>query len=259
MAGIDYDALAAAYATNRAVYSPVLLPLVAAAQSRPTPQILEVGCGTGNYLGALTAAMECTGWGIDPSAAMLDVARARHPRLRLCQGRGEMLPFAAASFTLLFSVDVVHHVPRVDLYFREAHRLLALDGLICTATDSERIIATRQPLAVYWPQTVASELQRYHPIERLRGWMTAAGFSELREELVEHPYQLNNIQAYRDRAFSTLRLISDDAWRTGLARMEHDLTQGPIPCVARYVLLWGRKRAGVRPLGAASPASASPW
>jgi ubiquinone/menaquinone biosynthesis C-methylase UbiE len=241
MTQINYDALAADYAANRSVYPCLVLPLVSAARQPTVQEVLEVGCGTANYLGAITAAAGRAGWGIDPSAQMLAVAGTRYPALRLCQSRAEALPFAPGRFDLVFTVDVIHHVPYADLYFGEAYRLLARGGLICTATDSERIIATRQPLAVYWPETVASELQRYHPISRLRDWMAASGFTAVREELVEHHYALTSIQAYRDRVFSALRLISEDAWRGGLARMERDLAQGPIACVARYVLLWGTK------------------
>lgn len=202
-------------------------------------RVLEVGCGTGNYGGALRQAPGAYLAGVDPSAGMLALAQGRG--LDLAAGRGEALPFATASFDLLFTVDVVHHMADVPALFREAHRVLRPGGLLGTATDSERIIATRQPLAVYWPETVAVELQRYHPIAALRTWMETAGFDDLHEEQVEQPYQLTDPGPYQQRAYSTLRLISDEAWRRGLARLEADLARGPVACVARYLLLWGRR------------------
>jgi hypothetical protein len=71
--------------------------------------------------------------------------------------------------------------------------------------------------------------------------MECAGFSELVEGIVELPYQLTEIQAYRDRSFSALHLISDGAFQRGLERLERDLGQGPIQCVSRYALIWGTK------------------
>jgi hypothetical protein len=52
---------------------------------------------------------------------------------------------------------------------------------------------------------------------------------------------LSDIQAYRDKAFSALLLISEAAFQRGIERMEQDLSTGPIPCVSRYLLLWGTK------------------
>jgi hypothetical protein len=71
--------------------------------------------------------------------------------------------------------------------------------------------------------------------------MAEAGFGAVEDTVVEFAYLLSDIQAYRDKAFSSLHLISDRAFRAGIARMEGDLRDGPIPCVSRYLLLWGRK------------------
>jgi hypothetical protein len=38
-----------------------------------------------------------------------------------------------------------------------------------------------------------------------------------------------------------LHLISEEAYRDGLERMERDLEVGPIHAVARQVLVWGAK------------------
>ena len=150
--------------------------------------------------------------------------------IRGCQGRAEAIPLATAAAGLLFSVDVIHHVRAVPAYFAEARRVLRPGGLICTATDSEEIIATRRPLATYWPETVPSELERYHPISRLRQWLEGAGFQGVRDEEVEFAYLLHDAEPYRRRAYSTLQRIDDEAWRRGLARLEADLQRAPVPC-----------------------------
>lgn len=234
---MNYDRLAADYAATRQVHPGIMAQLAGAIRSTGAQAVLEVGCGTGNYAAALQAATPASVWGVEPSAGMLDYARAAG--VMGCQGMAEALPFCAGAFDLVFTVDVVHHMQDVPRYFAEARRLLRGGGLLCTATDSERIIATRQPLAVYWPQTVASELERYHPIGRLRGWMDAAGFTDGREEEVEFAYGLRDAEPYRRRAYSTLQRIPDAAWQAGLARLEADLLRGPVQCVARYTLVWG--------------------
>jgi hypothetical protein len=71
--------------------------------------------------------------------------------------------------------------------------------------------------------------------------MEQVGFGQVTEELVEFHYQLTDVQAYQDKAFSALHLIPEGAFQRGIERMERDLRSRPIPCVSRYVLLWGTR------------------
>jgi ubiquinone/menaquinone biosynthesis C-methylase UbiE len=239
MPTIDYDHMAQAYARHRGIHPGVLAALCAAATS--SSRVLEIGCGTGNYIAALQAEVGCPCWGVDPSAEMLAQARARRTAARLIQGRGEQLDLDPSSFDLLFSVDVIHHVADHAAYYREACRVLAPGGRLCTVTDSAWIIRHRQPLSTYFPETVPRELARYPRIAALRAHMVAAGFDDLEERTVEYAYLLHDVGAYRARIFSALHLIPEDVFRHGLARMERDLAQGPIVCTPRYTLLWGTK------------------
>ena len=83
------------------------------------------------------------------------------------------------------------------------------------------------------------ELQRYPPVPTLLEEMARAGFVEPRLVEVSRDFDLDEIQAYRDRAFSSLHLIEEDAFRRGISRLEADLARGPIPCVSLYTMIWG--------------------
>ncbi len=68
----------------------------------PPASLLDVGCGTGQFSDRFrTAGFDVTG--IDPDAAMLRVARTRHPG-RYVQGDALQLPFADASFDACIAV-----------------------------------------------------------------------------------------------------------------------------------------------------------
>jgi ubiquinone/menaquinone biosynthesis C-methylase UbiE len=210
--------------------------------------ILEVGCGTGNYITALTALTGCRGWGIDPSVEML--ARAQRQlethssaaTVQLSTGQGECLGVPHREFDLVYSVDVIHHVRDREAYLNQAHHALKSGGQICTATDSEWIIRHREPLATYWPETIEVELARYPRIPYLERLYQEAGFEGIQRASVEHRAALVNARAYRDKAFSSLHLISESAFQRGLARLEHDMSSGSVSHVSRYTLLWGTKR-----------------
>lgn len=236
---LDYDTLAADYARHRQVHPGVLRALIATGGITAASRVLEVGCGTGNYLHAVRDLTGCEAWGIDPSAEMLARARERGDGVTLLRGRAERLPVPDAAFDLVFSVDVIHHVSDRPAYVAEARRALRPGGRICTATDSHDDIPRRIPLSTYFPEIVAVELARYPAIPTLRAEMAQAGFTDLHEDHVELRYDLTNAQPYRDRAFSSLHLIDHDAFARGLARMEADLARGPITGRSLYTLLWG--------------------
>lgn len=236
---LDYDQLAAEYARHRRVHPGVFQALAEVAA--PEDRVLEVGCGTGNYVIALQERLGCACKGIDPSRKMLSQARARSEIIDFRQGYAEQLSFEPHSFDLVFSVDVIHHVGDRQAYLNEAYRVLAPRGRLCTATDSAWIIRHRQPLSTYFPETVEPELARYPRIAELRAQMAQAGFDGITEHTVACSYRLYDIQIYRDKAFSALHLISDEAFRRGIERMEHDLRDGQIECTPRYTLLWGHR------------------
>jgi ubiquinone/menaquinone biosynthesis C-methylase UbiE len=235
---MDYDNLAREYALHRQVRPGVLASLLKTSALNATSSVLEVGCGTGNYIIAIQEAIGCACHGIDPSEEMLTRARGRSSQVRFATGRAEKLDFESAAYDLIFSVDVIHHIEDRAVFYREAFRLLKPGGKVCTATDSEDIIRRRQPLANYFPETVEPEIARYPRIADLRRMMEQAGFGSIIEERVEHQFATNNIQAYRDKAFSSLYLISTEAFNRGIQQMEADLKTGPIQVVSRYLLLW---------------------
>jgi ubiquinone/menaquinone biosynthesis C-methylase UbiE len=236
---LDYDQRVSEYARHRTTHPGVVNELLASGHFAPEVRVLDVGCGTGNYAAALTKATGCRVSGIDPSRRMLDRARDAARWDSLVAGSAESLPFPPDSFDVVMSTDVIHHIGNRDAYFSEAARVLRSQGHIVTVTDSHDDIPRRRPLSSHFPETVSVELQRYPPVPQLLEEMTRAGFVEPRVVGVSRNYELTDIQAYRDRAFSSLLLIDDEAFHRGIDRLEADLARGPIACVSLYSVIWG--------------------
>jgi SAM-dependent methyltransferase len=238
---VDYNRIASEYSRYRKVHPRVLAELIRLSAVGKNSRVLEVGCGTGNYAVALGALAGCKLWAIDISDEMLSRAKHRSAGITFMLGRAEKLDFPPVFFDLIFSVDVIHHLSSQTDFFTEAYRVLSTGGKICTVTDSEWIIRHREPLVVYFPETVDIELKRYPRMEDLRRTMVQVGFRDIKEIRVEFSYELHDAQAYRDKAFSSLHLIPKAAFDRGIERMERDLKRGPIRCLSRYALLWGTK------------------
>jgi SAM-dependent methyltransferase len=238
---VGYDGLAPEYARYRRLHPGVLGKLVSTGAVKKSSAVLELGCGTGNYIVTLESLVGCRGWGLDKSESMLARARERSVTITFTADSSERLDFRPDFFDLVFSVDVIHHVVNRPHYFREASRVLKPGGKICTVTETDWMIRTRKPLSEYFPETVEVELRRYPRLPEIRELMDRVGFGQIHEGTVEFPYQINSAGPYREKVYAALQLIGEVAFQRGLSRLEQDVRRRPIPCLSRYVMLWGTK------------------
>jgi SAM-dependent methyltransferase len=170
---------------------------------------------------------------------MLEVARSNpgSSGLTMEQAPAERLPFGDALFELVFSVDIMHHIGDRTAAAREAFRVLRPGGRYVAATDSHEDIANRVPIASHFPETVPHELKRYPPIETVIDELRNANFEDVTTEHVAFDYALTDLTPYRERAFSALRLLTDEQWKSGLAKLERELENGPIPARSLYTMV----------------------
>jgi len=107
------------------------------------PRSLEIGCGTGYFtLNLIQAGVVRDAVCTDISPGMLSVLRANARRLGLSVSTvvsdAEDLPFADASFDLVFGHAVLHHLPSLERAFSEFHRVLRPGGTLAFAGEPSR-------------------------------------------------------------------------------------------------------------------------
>jgi SAM-dependent methyltransferase len=107
-------------------------------QFRPKGTVLDVGCATGFFLKAATAA-GYSAYGVEFSPFSAGVAQGRFGKDRVFQGILEDCPFAPGSFDVITLSDLLEHVRDPLKVLGAARRLLKEDGILMImtpATDS---------------------------------------------------------------------------------------------------------------------------
>lgn len=239
--GLDYNQIATSYASHRRASPAVVSHVAGRLGNLAIESILELGCGTANYLLALTSELGVHGTGFDRSAGMLLRHTPESSRIRLLQADAQqILPFGDAAFDLAFSVDVIHYIPELISFFERVKRVLTPGGTVLTITDSEQDIRNRT-MARYFPEIVPVEIERYHSIDRIEEAMQSAGIISTAVSHVERRIDLDPImiEKFRNKAYSALRLIPESAFQRGMARLEKDACNGPLTGVEVYTCVWG--------------------
>jgi ubiquinone/menaquinone biosynthesis C-methylase UbiE len=100
-------------------------------------RLIDVGCGTGDNIGALVEATRCSAVGTDLSLYALQHApRSSTGSSRVSMAFGEWLPFPDASADVLTCMDVIEHVDDDERVLREFLRVLRPGGVVLLTTSA---------------------------------------------------------------------------------------------------------------------------
>lgn len=125
----------------------VEIPLMTRALGLPRGgRVLEIGCGRGVGLGALSAALRPSLLvGLDVDAALLAEARRRlaleRVPARIELGDARALPFGDASFDLVIDFGTCYHIAGASAALRQIVRVLAPGGLFVSETVSSQLLS----------------------------------------------------------------------------------------------------------------------
>jgi SAM-dependent methyltransferase len=143
--------------TRTHVLDPVMTDRIA---GRGFASALDVGCGEGRFC-RIMREHGIAPVGIDPTCALLDVARQRDPAGDYRRGRAEDLPFPNEQFDLVISYLSLIDIADVERAIAEMARVLKSDGTLLIANLNS--FATAAPPG--WVRNDAGKAIHCHPVD----------------------------------------------------------------------------------------------
>jgi SAM-dependent methyltransferase len=192
-------------------------------------RVLEVGCGTGQWLALM---QDCEGrYGLDYSGGMLAKARRKDGSLRLIQGTAMHLPFCKHAVGFVFCVHALHHFDNPATFIREAYRVIDSGGALAIIGMDPQTERDRWYLYDYFPGTYENDLGRYPSGVEILGWMKEAGFVKCDRCIVARITrnfvggEVLGDPILQKNGTSQLALLTGEAFETGMARIRKALQE----------------------------------
>jgi len=164
-------------------------------------EVLDVGCGVGNYHGLLTPHFSKLS-GIDVSPACIETARKRNLSVVYKIYDGKTLPYDSGSFGLVYTICVLHHVPpqNWENFAKEMRRVLKPGGLALVFEHNPRNPLTMRAVN-NCPFDEDAVLLRSEETERL---LRQAGFQDVRSKFILSVPAANRFLRRVDGLFSAM-------------------------------------------------------
>jgi ubiquinone/menaquinone biosynthesis C-methylase UbiE len=201
---------------------------------------LDIGCGTGNYLEALTN-LGIQYYGVDPSATMLAEARKKNMDVPLLQAGAEDIPLPDNMFDGATATFTLHHWPDKVKGLAGVNRVLK--------PGAKLVLLSFTPLQMkgywlnhYFPQMMQRSWELLPDIEGMERWLNQAGFDLVgtekyfvQDDLQDHFLYSNKRRPeqylrpeVRNGASSFTAFSTPEEVNSGLAQLETDITSGRI-------------------------------
>ena len=204
--------------------------LKAVLPSAPVGRCLDLGCGTGRFTAALAQTFGCPVVGVEPSEAMLTVARSEViPGVEWKQGTAEDIPLASESIGLVFMSQVFHHLNQPQEALREVHRVLTPGGYLLIRNGTEENNEETEWLRCF-PEALEIDRGRMLTRRALGETVCRRPFDLLTQQTFRQLFAPSYKEYYRkvgQRGLSSLLAISDDAFERGMERFREWVEEQP--------------------------------
>jgi len=224
----DYSKIAETYNQSPTRHSiPPDVNIQGLLKQKKTVRVLDVGCGTGNYLFKQQEYFKDKGnvewYGIEPSEAMynvlMDNVGDRNITVKLAGA--EAIPFDQFSFDYVICNHSYHHFTDKEKAFGEIYRVLLKRGVFYINTIHPYDMK-KSWVYQFFPAVYAQDILRFYTHDDLFEAMEMTGFrTKTEKRIFTFRRDMKEIQEEaRLRNYSQLHLISDTEFEAGLVAIE---------------------------------------
>jgi ubiquinone/menaquinone biosynthesis C-methylase UbiE len=199
--------------------------------SRPK-KILEIGCGTGQWLSEL----ECYNAekiGVDSSIGMLREAKKNSKKLNLICADANSLPFSEKRFDMIYCVNAIHHFKDKKEFINAAANLLEQNGTLSIVGVSPHNKNDKWYIYNFFEGVYEKDLLRFPSFEDVMNWMKDAGLKQITRSNAECVVNdmigrdVFNDNFLRKDQSSQLSVLSEKEYQLGIHKIEHALEINP--------------------------------
>ena len=138
---------------------------------QPDDHVLDIACGNGRLLNMFARQYQFNGYGVDIADQMVEQAKKLNPDMHFSVGNCEQISLPDQSCDVITVCAAYHHFPHVDLFAREAFRLMKTGGSIYIAevyypsvvrllTNPFMPLLNKGDVKTYSPTAIVSTLEK---------------------------------------------------------------------------------------------------
>lgn len=243
MQTVNYDSISKIYDDVRRADLDLIQHFLNALDMNSSTRVLDLGCGTGNYLDLFQRVSVGQFYGVELSIEMGLKASHKNNHIAITTGNAYNIPFHDSCFDFAYMTDVIHHISDYGQMFDELSRIMKPNKQVCIVTQSHQQIEKR-PIANFFPDTIRIDQARYPQIDDIVQSATSFELQKIIAIQEQDPITLgiDFLELVHKKGFSMLHLISDSAYARGLKQLKLALKQGDIEATqAGSTLIWLQK------------------
>jgi ubiquinone/menaquinone biosynthesis C-methylase UbiE len=194
--------------------------------------ILEVGCGTGQWLSKLDC-YDAERIGIDSSLGMLKEAKKNGNKSDLICADANSLPFSNKQFDMIYCVNAIHHFKDKKEFIFSAAHLLNQNGTLSIVGVDPHSKNDEWYIYDFFEGVYEKDLLRFPSSEEVAKWMDDIGLKQLKKSTVECVVKewigndvFNDTFLRKDQS-SQLAILSDKEYSIGINKIRNAIEINP--------------------------------
>lgn len=245
---MNYEQLAEHFANTHTVNYHIFFEIISNFSPKSKINVLDFGCGTGNYIKAMYTYTNYNIYGVEPCKEMIMYAQKQNPDITIKFGNHLSIPYPDNFFEYVYMTNVVHQIPDLSIMYKEICRVLKPNGILCICTENRSQLLSKYWIK-YFPSIIIKDLQRFPSISKLKKEAKKQQFSTMKitfvgEKKWSHITKFILLQIW-ERSMSVLNLISDNEYKAGVQKMLKAYQKGKVHYSKRgYTFLWFKKSKG---------------